>query len=200
MRKASVQDFAKLAERVGTKGAHGQRRCEHPGCAQGGEFRAPRSRDDLNSFYWFCLDHVRLYNQAWNYYAGMDPAEIEAQIRFDTVWQRPTWPLGGRGAPRFSGGAYTDPAEHLRDGFAFFADEATDPPRDGMTPRHRSPEHKALHTLGLAPPITKIALKKRYKELAKRFHPDRNNGDKAAEEQLKEINEAYTILKNWVTA
>jgi hypothetical protein len=72
------------------------RSCDHAGCAGPGDFRAPRSRSSLHDFYWFCLDHVRAYNAAWNFYAGMSVAEIEAEIRNDTVWQRPTWPLGAR--------------------------------------------------------------------------------------------------------
>ncbi|MFZ0695495.1 MAG: DnaJ domain-containing protein, partial [Alphaproteobacteria bacterium] len=38
-------------------------------------------------------------------------------------------------------------------------------------------------------------IKARYKELVKRHHPDTHGGDKAAEEKLKLINEAYGILK-----
>jgi hypothetical protein len=48
------------------------RLCDHPGCEAGGDYRAPRSRLELNHYYWFCLDHVRGYNAAWNYYAGMN--------------------------------------------------------------------------------------------------------------------------------
>ena len=64
------------------------------GCLHEGEFRAPRGRNELHSYYWFCLDHVREYNASWNYYAGMTEAEVEAAIRADTTWQRPSWPLG----------------------------------------------------------------------------------------------------------
>jgi curved DNA-binding protein CbpA len=42
-------------------------------------------------------------------------------------------------------------------------------------------------------------LKARYKELVKRFHPDANGGDKAAEERLKLVNQAYATLKNSVS-
>jgi DnaJ-class molecular chaperone len=38
-------------------------------------------------------------------------------------------------------------------------------------------------------------LKSRYHELAKRHHPDANNGDRAAEERLKSINLAYSALR-----
>jgi hypothetical protein len=60
-----------------------------------------------------------------------------------------------------------------------------------------SPEGRyiaALAILDLKPGATEKEIKARYKELAKRHHPDRNGGDRAAEERLKEINQAYTVL------
>src|SRR5437870_509189 len=38
------------------------RLCDHPGCEAGGDYRAPRSRLELDCYYWFCLEHVRAYN------------------------------------------------------------------------------------------------------------------------------------------
>ena len=49
--------------------------------------------------------------------------------------------------------------------------------------------------MGLEPPLDLKTIKARYKELAKQYHPDLNRGDKAAEDLLKSINMAYTILK-----
>ena len=89
--------------------------CEHPGCAEAGLFRAPRDRT-LRQFLWFCLPHVRAYNRAWDYYKGMGPTEIEAHLRDDTAWQRPTWPLGRLGgAGRFDPEILRDPLGVLRD-------------------------------------------------------------------------------------
>ncbi|HEY2619732.1 MAG TPA: DnaJ domain-containing protein, partial [Acetobacteraceae bacterium] len=45
-------------------------------------------------------------------------------------------------------------------------------------------------------PTTLDAVKTRYKELAKRHHPDANGGDRAAEERLKTINLAYAALRS----
>lgn len=162
------------------------RSCDHPGCAASGDYRAPRSRSSLDDFYWFCLDHVRAYNAAWNFYAGMSNAEIEAEIRHDTVWQRPSWPLGARIGRLYSA--------RWR-GFGLFdLDEET--PRAARPAKHpRSPQEKALALFDLAPPFTLAGLKARYKELVKRHHPDTHGGDKAAEERLKEINQAYSTLK-----
>src|SRR3954467_3838214 len=73
------------------------RPCDYPGCLNAGEYRAPKSRTELNQYPWFCLEHVRAYNASWDFYKGMTPGQIEQQTRLDTGWQRPTWPLGSLG-------------------------------------------------------------------------------------------------------
>jgi len=163
------------------------RPCDHPGCAGHGDFRAPRSRADLDAFYWFCLDHVRAYNAAWNYYAGMSEAEIEAEIRHDTVWQRPSWPMGSRPGARYQ--------PRWQDFGLFDLDETQPGGRENERRRPRTPAEEALAVFELAPPLTVSSLKARYKELVKRHHPDAHGGDKVAEEKLKVINRAYTTLK-----
>jgi hypothetical protein len=99
-----------------------------------------------------------------------------------------------------------DPFAHIRDDFGLFG-EARRPRRDraeagaGFQRRYRArdEETQALDTLGLSQPLSLAALKARYKELVKRFHPDANGGDKAAEERLKLVNQAYATLKNSVS-
>ena len=39
-------------------------------------------------------------------------------------------------------------------------------------------------------------IKKSFRRLAMKYHPDRNPGDKEAEARFKEINEAYDVLKD----
>lgn len=181
------------------------RRCEHHDCSQAGEYRAPRSRIDLNSYYWFCLEHVREYNLAWNYYAGMSPEEIEAEMRTDSTWNRPTWPFGqSRGAPgakpsgpRTAGGPRPGGRPRFTDGFGFFDDDGADEAgqRGAATPE----ETRAMAIFNLSHPITLADVKTRYKELVKRHHPDANGGDKKAEERFKLITQAYTVLRAFVT-
>lgn len=177
----------------GAADAPAERRCQQPGCTEPGTYRAPKSRQNLNEYVWFCLDHVRDYNRAWNYYAGMDESEVEAHIRNDTVWQRPTWPLGSWHSfrPRH-GGAKT----RFRDPFGFFREDGA-PADKGGEPRHSLPpaERQALTVLELSPPVTRDEIKIRYKDLVKKLHPDANGGDKEAEERLKIINQAYSTLK-----
>jgi hypothetical protein len=162
------------------------RGCDHPGCAAAGEFRAPRSRAALKNFHWFCLDHVRAYNSAWNFYAGMSSAEVEREIRNDTVWQRPTWPMGTRAGMGYG--------PRLKD-FGMFGldDEQPAPRREARRPPNA--QEQALAIFNLVPPLSLPGLKTRYKELVKLNHPDVHGGDKAAEERLKIINLAYATLK-----
>jgi hypothetical protein len=163
-----------------------------PGCGAPGEYRAPKSRDSLNDYWWFCLDHVRAYNASWDFYKGMTPGQIEAQTRADTQWQRPTWPLGRLGARFLNEDVLRDPLEALHATRRRSAERAAQATPSGL----REP----LTTLGLDWPVTLDAVKSRYKELAKRNHPDANGGDRAAEERLKIINLAYAAVRTHLAA
>lgn len=175
-----------------TDGRPNLRRCDHPECAAEGIYRAPKGRDRLEEYFWFCLDHVRKYNLSWDYFAGMNEREIERIRRRDTVWERPTWPLGGPGPRRMRSDAW-----RIRDFFGLFEDETLEQSRSTeRLGRGATPEEEALAVFALQGPVTMKDIKARYKELVKRHHPDTNGGDKAAEERLKIINQAYTTLKN----
>ncbi|MFA7123179.1 MAG: DnaJ domain-containing protein, partial [Candidatus Delongbacteria bacterium] len=50
--------------------------------------------------------------------------------------------------------------------------------------------------LGVDKNATKDDIKKAYKKLALKFHPDRNKGDKDSEEKFKEVGEAYSVLSD----
>jgi len=184
-----------------------ERHCDMPNCACAGEYRAPKARNRLNEYFWFCLDHVRAYNAQWDYYAGMSTVEIEAHLRADTLWHRPTWPLGGRQAK--------GPHDHnrqynFRDPFGLFDELFEEGPaarasaeagaRSSQHHRPPPPQARALALFDLSAPVSLTEVKARYKALVKQHHPDANGGDKAAEERLKLINEAYVILRTWLVA
>ncbi len=170
------------------------RACDHCGCAAAGDFRAPRSRDSLTEYFWFCLDHVRAYNRTWDYYRGMSPEQIERERRRDTVGQRPSWPMGSRGS---NGMPQTQVRGIDRDALeAAFRRLLGDEEAESRRLRPLTPEEEAFKVLDLAPGAAIDAVKARYKVLVKLHHPDANGGDKAAEERLKSINQAYTFLKS----
>ena len=84
------------------------RACARPDCPSEGSHQVPRSRDHLEDHLWFCLEHARAYNEAWDYFRDMGDAEIEAFREAAVMGHRPTWPLGKRGPrPAASG---PDPA------------------------------------------------------------------------------------------
>jgi len=181
MKPLTATDGARTQERV----------CEAPGCRLCGEYRAPRARDRLTDYRWFCLEHVREYNRRWDYFAGLDAEQIEAHIRADTTWRRPVWPLGARR----SGGSYAhivDPFDLAGD--AGLGERPVPPPFDGSE-QLTSAERNALGVLELSWPLTQAEVKSRYKELVKLHHPDANGGARDAEERLKQINAAYSTLR-----
>lgn len=189
-------------ETFGVAGAY--RMCEAPGCRAEGVHRAPKGRGRLTDYFWFCLEHVREYNKAWNYFDGLSDDDVEREIRRSTTWERPSWPFGLRreGARIYTTKGFRDPFDILDDP----EDEAASKARngghgDGARPGYGlgPAEQRAFRVMGLEPPVGEAELKAQYKKLVKRHHPDANGGDKAAEERLKLINEAYTTLKRFLS-
>lgn len=171
------------------------RSCEWAGCRDHGEHRAPKSRDELSTYLWFCLTHIRQYNKKWNYYDGMNDFQVEEDKRHDTVWNRPSWQLGTN-AGAFGFGAKADPFDLFGENDGIGAGSGDHPAHPPVSKE----ECLAYQTLGLEYPVTADDIKSRYKALVKEHHPDANKGAKASEERLKDINQAYHALRNSLTA
>jgi hypothetical protein len=174
--------------------------CEWPGCAGAATHRAPKGRDRENEYWRFCLDHVREYNHNYNFFAGMSTDDIARYQREAVIGHRPTWKMGmngGKPAGR-SRAARCGPAfEGANDPFELFGDAANgDHLKRRETRVIRNAERKALDALGLEGEATTAQIKVRFKELAKRYHPDANGGDRSSEERLREIIQAYNYLKS----
>lgn len=166
--------------------------CEMPGCRVAGTFRAPKNRG-LNEYYWFCEPHIQEYNTAWDFFSGMSPSEIEHHVRQSMFGDRPTWKYTAN--PNLADNLRTK-AHKFRD----FRDDTGEARADGHAGARaraieNTPEQEALLIMGLTPPVSLEKIKERYKTLAKAHHPDLNPNDKEAEELLKRVNMAYTILK-----
>ena len=170
------------------------RLCDAANCLNHGKYRAPKSREDLNNYYWFCLEHVRSYNARWNFYSGISQDGIERQLRADATWWRPTWPLGSRAVngdtPNINFGVFS------ADDWEGISNHARcrNPEEAGWRPRPGSVEAKAIAIFELDTPVTRRDIKERYKALVKKYHPDTHGGDRDAEERLKIINHAYSTL------
>ena len=175
----------------------GQGLCAHPGCAAQGEFRAPAARRaSLNGpgdWRWLCLDHVRAFNAGYNYFEGMSSDEISAAQNPYGGWDRETRAfasMGGSPPPRWAD--FTDPLDAIGARFRRAPDEAQR--RDGR--ELSDTDRKSLRVMGLGTDADRRALRQRYADLLRRFHPDHNGGDRSHEKALQAVIEAYTQLKS----
>ncbi len=176
--------------------------CEFPGCDEDGPHKAPRAPDDLRTYRWFCLDHVREYNRAWNFFEGWTRRDIEHFQRADVTGHRPTWPVYGKKPLH-------EEMDDLESVFHNFSHEwfgegkrQNNGEKNGKDKKRNSAAmdiKRACNTLDLKPGFNRAELRSRYMKLAKTHHPDLNGGSKESEELLKSINQAYTYLLSQVS-
>ncbi|MDF1721143.1 MAG: J domain-containing protein [Minwuia sp.] len=168
------------------------RPCEMPGCLEAGEFRAPKSRDGAAGYHMFCLDHVREYNKSYNYFADMEPDEAETFQHSAAYGHRQTWPMGHRTATMRTDVPFQDPFGFSDEVARKKAVREAEKARQGR--QYTAEQRAAFRTLDVDPTDDLHALKRHYKQLVKRFHPDANGGDRRAEDRLKNINQAFSVL------
>ena len=169
--------------------------CQWAGCKEKATHRAPKGRGHEKDYWRFCLDHVRQYNQSYNYFKGMNDAAVMAYQKDAMTGHRPTWKMGtGKANARADFRAFGSGA----DPFSLFGDgmRAEQQARAEAARPVRNAERKALDTLGLEMGATAHQVKMRFKELVKRHHPDANGGDRSTEDRLIEIIQSYNYLKS----
>ncbi len=197
-------DGVRIKPRHQAKSEHHIAPCEWEGCARPGLYKAPKGWRAAGEYHLFCMEHVRLYNQNFDFFAGATDDKIEEMARrAAATGERPTWETLSANKPGahprtarprdFSGHRMNDPlnlfARLARRKGAAAASQAE------QRRRLAEPDRRALETLGLdgVPPTAEI--KRAYKTLVKIHHPDANNGSKASEDRLRSIILAYTHLK-----
>lgn len=158
--------------------------CAWEGCDAVGEFPAPKDRDDLRLYQWFCLEHIRAFNKSWNYFDGMSPAAVQGYMRGVEHGHRPTRPMNQHVYTY-----YSQIDDELRD---LLGD--VDEPLPFATASLPEDIKEAYDVMGLTYPVTVLEVKERYKVLVKRYHPDVNQGCEESEEEFKRILEAYQVL------
>jgi hypothetical protein len=178
------------------------RECEAEGCCEPGEFRAPGERsasfDGPGDTRWFCLDHVREFNSGYDWFDGMSADEIFAAQSPLAGWRtespafRPT--AGVDGMPRWAD--FHDPLEAIGSRAADIRAQAAGRQAMNATVSRFTPrEREALGVMGLDPQADRKRLRSRYSELVRRYHPDRNGGDRSHEGKLQRVVEAYQLLR-----
>ena len=185
-----------------------QGQCAWPGCQEAGEFRAPGGRgnsfDGPGDWRWLCLDHVREFNAGYDFFEGMDSDEIFRAQSPLGGWERETRAFSATAAadamPRWAD--FEDPLEAISARAQNIRHEAREAwaandraARAAAGPRMNYLERQALETLGLAADANRRALRERYAVLVRKYHPDRNGGDRSHEARLRAVVEAYQTLR-----
>ena len=116
---------------------------------------------------------------------------------------RPTWEMKAgkctREAAAFAakmGTSNTTGSGSWRDSFGLFGRKGDQAPQSPTEDRRVGKlERTALADLDLEPGADRAAIKARYHDLLKRFHPDTNGGDRGAEAKLQRVIKAWKTLK-----
>lgn len=178
-----------------------ERECEAPGCCEPGEFRAPgvhgASFDGPGDWRWFCLDHVREFNSGYDWFEGMSAEEIYAAQAPGAGWrtESPSFRAGAGvdGMPRWAD--FDDPLEAISARAGGIRSRAEREAKLAMDGRFSREEAQALDVMGLGLDTDRTRLRRRYSELVRRYHPDRNGGDRRHEARLQRVVEAYQVLR-----
>jgi len=188
MKRGSVASkSAKFHGRVEGAQAH----CSVPGCPAPGEYKAPlqpANFDGPGNWRFLCLDHVREHNKRYNFFDGMSVDQINDAQSPLGGWERPSRPFATIGAdPPPAWSDFTDPLDAIGARFGRA--------RNGEPPRFTRDQRRALAVLGLGEDADRQALRRAYSGLVRRYHPDKNGGDRSKEARLTAVIEAYQLLK-----
>jgi len=148
--------------------------CDFKGCNKKGEYRAPKDKT-LKEYYWFCLEHVAEYNAKWNYYETED--ELNESVKHKMHF-----------------GGFSSKIKYQ---FGYdFINEIEYPFNFGKShPYFNAHDKECADILHVSlEGLTLEILKRQYKKLARKYHPDMNAGDKSCEEKFKKITTAYHSL------
>ena len=175
------------------------RRCAATGCGEAGEFRAPGGHahgfDGPGEWRWLCLDHVREFNAGYDWFEGMSADEILAAQSPVAGWARETraFRVDAAGVPRWAD--FDDPLDAIGSRAEGIRNRARRGAATTAGGRFSREEAKALDVMGLGLDVDRSGLRKRYSELVRRYHPDRNGGDRRHEGRLQRVVEAYQLLR-----
>ena len=177
--------------------------CQWPGCTARGSHRAPKGRGFEKQYWHFCLNHVREYNQSYNFFQGMEPDAVARFQKDALTGHRPTWRMGANTGPRSQSAADVNEAFDPLGMFSELNGRTSSRPGPETRTEERkvlNAERKALQVMGLEAGATLETVKAKYKTLVKLHHPDANGGDRSTEDRLIEIIKAYNYLKTVVRA
>lgn len=170
----------------------GERGCAHPGCPEPGDYRAPvrkpgsafAAASGPPAWQYFCLGHVREFNAHWNYFAGMSE---------DAIWDAQTpYPSWDRETRAFAHNAMAGD-ERIADTLGILRWKTATAAR--AESRLTRDDRQALSRLGLDETASLKDVKAKYRQLARRYHPDANAGSREHEARFQALTEACSHLE-----
>ncbi len=204
---SSMRFDSKIYDRIRTRRKREQQAepvgptCQWDGCEQKGAHRAPVGRNAEGQFFLFCFEHVKEYNKGYNYFSGLSDTEIARYQKEAVTGHRPTWTIGVNRASK-AGPVHSEMRSgtagmhaRMKDPFGFVSGEGGPTARPSRERKLKTLEAKAYDTLGLGATATADDIKRAYKALVKKHHPDANGGDRGSEERFRAVIQAYQLLK-----
>ena len=158
-----------------------KRICDQIDCNEPGEYKAPKSTLSQETYY-FCLNHVRDYNKRWNFFAGKSQNQIYDFLKSEPFISKPTKPMSETINSK------------IDFDFTFGYDDFFRSEENKFTKNKEDKYDEALKIFQLKIPFDSLELKKRYKDLVRKNHPDLFQGDIKKEKLLKKINIYYKVL------
>ena len=161
--------------------------CDWENCNEIGSYKAPIERDNSRKFRLLCLEHIKIFNKKWNYFSNMTNEEIEYFIKSDLTWHKSTKSFSS--SENFFNILWSNA---LEDKFNIFKSSGF---REFKKTKLSNTDKDALDIMELKHDTKWDEIQKKFKTLVKKYHPDKNNGNKKFEDRLKKITLAYSQLK-----
>ena len=167
-----------------TQKENNPRSCYNPDCKELGIYPAPKSKENLREYLYFCINCIREFNKSWNYFEGLNEQELEIEIRKSTTWNRPSWKFGTKNLNY-----------DFEKAFRQFNEQKKLDENKNVSKKIKD----AFNLLDLDLNSTQDEIKRRYKNLAKKWHPDvQQNETNHNKNKFIDITNAYkTILDSF---
>ena len=162
--------------------------CDYKNCKKIGKHKAPIEKDNSKKFRWLCLDHIKEFNQRWDYFKGMSDHEIHNFLKSDMTWHKPTQSFNS--PDNFFNILWKNT---LNEGKNILNSEYGKKIKTKINFSNK--DIGAFKIIGLEVGTKWDIIQNQFKKLVKKYHPDMNAGDKKFEEKLKIVTLAYTQLK-----
>ena len=162
--------------------------CDYKNCKKIAKHKAPIEKDNSKKFRWLCLDHIKEFNQRWDYFKGMSDHEIYNFLKSDMTWHKPTQSFNS--PDNFFNILWKNT---LNEGKNILNSEYGKKIKTKINFSNK--DREAFKIIGLEVGGKWDIIQNQFKKLVKKYHPDMNAGNKKFEEKLKIVTLAYTQLK-----